>query len=92
MSIGGGNLNQTSMSNTTGRNALKPTDERKPVMGVITASDIKMLAERDQSALERVKRLEQKYKNRMIRVKTDKGYIAGLPDTVRQILQDREQT
>ena len=80
------------MSNTTGRNALKPTDERKPVMGVITASDIKMLAERDQSALERVKRLEQKYKNRMIRVKTDKGYIAGLPDTVRQILQDREQT
>jgi len=80
------------MSNTTGRNALKPIDERKPVMGVITASDVKTLAERDQSALERVKRLEQKYKNRMIRVKTDKGYIAGLPDTVRQIMQDREQT
>ena len=80
------------MSNTTGRNALKPTDKRKPVMGVITASDIKTLAERDQSALERVKRLEQKYKNRMIRVKTDKGYIAGLPDTVHQIMQDREQT
>lgn len=80
------------MSNTTGRNALKPIDERKPVMGVITASDVKTLAERDQSALERVKRLEQKYKQRMIRVKTDKGYIAGLPDTVRQIMQDREQT
>jgi len=80
------------MSNTTGRNALKPIDERKPVMGVITASDVKTLAERDQSALESVKRLEQKYKNRMIRVKTDKGYIAGLPDTVRQIMQDREQT
>ena len=91
MSIGGGNLNQTSMSNTTGR-SLKPTDNRKPVMGVITASDIKTLAERDQSALERAKLLEQKYKQRMIRVKTDKGYIAGLPDTVRQILQDREQT
>ena len=80
------------MSNTTGRNALKPTDERKPVMGVITASDIKTLAERDQSALERVKRLEQKYKQRMIRIKTDKGYIAGLPDTVRHIMQDREHT
>lgn len=80
------------MSNTTGRNALKPIDERKPVMGVITASDIKTLAERDQSALERVKRLEQKYKQRMIRVKTDNGYIAGLPDTVRHIMQDREQT
>lgn len=90
MSIGGGNLNQTSMSNTTGR-SLKPTDNRKPVMGVITASDIKTLAERDQSALERAKLLEQKYKQRMIRVKTDKGYIIGLPDTVRQILQDREQ-
>ena len=80
------------MSNTTGRNALKPTDKRKPVMGVITASDIKTLAERDQSALERVKRLEQKYKQRMIRVKTDKGYIAGLPDTVHQIMQERNQT
>lgn len=80
------------MSNTTGRNALKPIDKRKPVMGVITASDIKTLAERDQSALERVKRLEQKYKNRMIRVKTDKGYIAGLPDTVHQIMQERNQT
>lgn len=80
------------MSNTTGRNALKPTDERKPVTRVITANDIRTLAERDQSALERVKRLEAKYKQRMIRVKTDKGYIAGLPDTVRQIMQDREQT
>lgn len=80
------------MSNTTWRRTLKPTDDRKPVMGVITASDVKTLAERDQSALERVKRLEQKYKNRMIRIKTDKGYIAGLPDTVRQIMQDREQT
>ena len=80
------------MSNTTGRNALKPTDERKPVMGVITASDIKTLAERDQSALERVKKLEQKYKQRMIRIKTDKGYIAGLPDAVRHIMQERNQT
>ena len=60
-------------------------------MGVITASDIKKLAERDNAALQRMKMLEQKYQSQMITVKTKDGYITGLPDTVRSIIKEREQ-